>query len=169
MAKAGIVLTGQAGSGLVLLKDAKSGKWSAPAAVATAGGGVGPQGGWDVTDVVLFFKTETATEAFKGAYQLAAGVSGGVALGPFGRQGNAHVHLRLGSKKLAVAYALSWSKGFFLGAALDAKVVTALEARNASVYGPAHASLEEVLGGTVAPPAEAKPLYVALDKFLGAQ
>lgn len=166
VAKGGMVVTGQFGSGLVVLKDAKTGKWSAPAAVATAGGGVGPQGGWDVTDVVLFFKSESASEAFKGSYQLAAGVSGGVALGPFGRQGNWQYHLRVGSKKLALAYALSWSKGFFLGAAVDVKVIKALEGRNRSVYGDAGASLEAILGGKVAAPVDAKPLMAALDRFV---
>lgn len=166
IAKGGIVVTGQFGSGLVVLKDPKTGKWSAPAAIATVGGGVGPQGGWDVTDVVLFFKTDSAAEAWKGSYQLAAGVSAGAALGPFGRQGNFQYHLRLGSKQLALAYALSWSKGFFLGAALDVKLLKALEGRNEEVYGPA-ASLDDILGGKVAPPAEAKPLLAALDRFVG--
>lgn len=165
VAKGGVLVTGQLGSGLVVLKNPKTGGWSAPAAVVTAGGGVGPQGGWDVTDVVLFFKSETASEAFKGSYQLAAGVSGGAALGPFGRQGNWQYHLRLGSKKLALAYAWSWSKGFFLGAALDVKVLKALEGRNTSVYGP-DASLERILGGSVASPADAAPLYTALDRFI---
>jgi SH3 domain-containing YSC84-like protein 1 len=164
------VMTGAFGSGLVVLKDAKTGKWSAPAAVAAVGGGVGPQAGWDVTDVVLFFKSESgaAADAWKGNYQLAAGVSGGVAFGPFGRHASWEYHLRLGSKQLALAFALSYKKGFYLGSSVDVQLVKSLNGRNQAAYGPT-ASLEDILSGKVAAPADAKPLLAALERFVSQQ
>jgi len=56
---------------------------------------IGLQGGGDITDYVLFFKTPDAQEAMKGGCQLAVGVSGGIAAGPVGRSGVWQYHWRL--------------------------------------------------------------------------
>jgi len=61
----------------------------------------GLQGGGDLTDYVLFFKTPEAQEAMKGDYQLALGVSGGVAAGPFGRSFAGQYHFRPDAWKMA--------------------------------------------------------------------
>lgn len=62
---------------------------------------MGLQAGGEVTDYVLFFKTEEAQEAMKGATQLVVGGSGGVAVGPLGRSGAWQYHWSLGKTRMA--------------------------------------------------------------------
>ncbi|EKU21444.1 type ii alternative rna polymerase sigma sigma-70 family protein [Nannochloropsis gaditana CCMP526] len=59
------------------------------------------EAGGEVTDYVLFFKTEEAQEAMKGATQLVVGGSGGVAVGPLGRSGAWQYHWSLGKTRMA--------------------------------------------------------------------
>ncbi|TFJ82777.1 hypothetical protein NSK_005970 [Nannochloropsis salina CCMP1776] len=169
VARAGFFLTGQAGSGLVLLKDSE-GNWSAPACVGAVGGGVGLQAGGEVTDYVLFFKTEEAQEAMKGATQLVVGGSGGVAVGPLGRSGAWQYHWSLGKTRMACLYAFSLSKGWYAGGALMLQLLRGLRERNRGVYareGEEEVAVADILGGKREPPVEARELYACLQTMTG--
>ena len=64
-AKAGFIVTGSIGSGLVLART-DDGSWSAPCALACVAVGVGFQVGGEVTNYVLILTTRGAVRTFMG-------------------------------------------------------------------------------------------------------
>jgi lipid-binding SYLF domain-containing protein len=107
-AKAGFIVTGSIGTGLVIAR-CDDGSWSAPCALATVTVGVGFQVGAEATNYVLILTTRGAVRTFMGKYfahlalwgittskmidfnaipgrgQVSLGAEIGVAMGPVGR------------------------------------------------------------------------------------
>jgi lipid-binding SYLF domain-containing protein len=117
--KAGFVVAGSGGHGVVVAKD-KDGNWGDPVFVNFGGGSVGFQAGVEATDVVLVFRDRKSLDrllAGKGKVTLGADAS--VAAGPVGRQATAGTDARLEAE--IVSY--SRSRGLFAGVALDGSVI----------------------------------------------
>jgi lipid-binding SYLF domain-containing protein len=113
--KAGFVVGGRAGHGLVLTKSDK-GEWSDPTFVTIGGASVGFQAGVQSTDVVLVFKKrETLDKVLAGKGKLTLGADAAIAAGPIGREAAAATD----GKLEAEIYSYSRSRGLFAGVSLD--------------------------------------------------
>lgn len=167
--KAGLVVAGRGGHGLLMAKD-KDGNWNDPTFVNVGGGSVGFQVGVEATDVVLVFRTRKSMDRLledKG--KLTLGTDLAVAAGPVGRDLAAATDAKLQAE--IVSY--SRSRGLFAGVALDGTAIWADKGINADYRkNPAaedkklaalKAQLLEMSGGKVVvevkpvPPAPATP------------
>ena len=90
--KAGFVISGQAGSGLVIAR-LPDGSWSAPSCIATGGLGWGLQIGADVTDFVVVLNSEDAVKAFSIGGNVTIGGNISASAGPIGTGGSVQASL----------------------------------------------------------------------------
>jgi SH3 domain-containing YSC84-like protein 1 len=127
--KVGLVLGGQRGKGVVVMRE-KDGSWRAPMFITLTGGSVGWQAGAQSTDVVLVFKTEKSVEGLlKGKFTI--GADAAAAAGPVGRRAGASTDGEL----KAEIYSYSRTRGLFAGVSLDGSVLEVDERLNAEYYG----------------------------------
>jgi lipid-binding SYLF domain-containing protein len=127
--KAGLVVGGRHGKGLVSLKSA-DGTWSNPAFLSLTGGSVGFQAGVSSTDVILVFRTRRGVDSIvHGKFTLGADAS--AAAGPVGRSAQASTDAQL----KAEIYSYSRARGLFAGAALDGTALRIDNDANQAVYG----------------------------------
>lgn len=156
--KGGFLVTAKIGTGLVVAKLERG--WSAPSAIGTVGVGWGPQIGGELSDLVIVLTRKDALDAFSGTSQVAIGAELGVAVGPFGRTGDAS--LNIGDLAMAPCYAYSQSSGLFAGVSLEGAIISCRSDVNQRFYG-CDFSPTEILS-TVPPPRAAQPLYDAMEK-----
>lgn len=127
--KAGFVVGGRAGKGLISLKTA-DGTWSNPSYLKLTGASVGFQAGVQATDVVLVFASRRGVDSIvNGKFTLGADAS--VAAGPVGRTAQASTDGQL----KAEIYSYSRARGLFAGVALDGAVIAIDHRANQAVYG----------------------------------
>ena len=127
--KAGLVVGGRHGKGLIAVKSA-DGTWSNPAFVSLTGGSVGFQAGVSSTDVILVFRTRRGVDSIvHGKFTLGADAS--AAAGPVGRSAQASTDAQL----KAEIYSYSRARGLFAGAALDGTALRIDNDSNQAVYG----------------------------------
>ena len=113
--KAGFVLGGRFGRGVVLIRQA-DGTWGNPVFLTLAGGGIGWQAGVQSTDLVLVFKTSNGLDRIlRGQSKLTLGADVGVAAGPVGREAAAATDGQL----KAEIYSYSRSRGLFAGLSVE--------------------------------------------------
>jgi lipid-binding SYLF domain-containing protein len=127
--KAGLVLGGRRGHGVLAVRTADGG-WSNPGFVTLTGGSIGLQVGVQSADVVLVFRSERGLDSIvNGKFTLGADAS--VAAGPMGRNAAAATD---GQMKAEI---WSWSRarGLFAGVALDGAVLSMDDKANEAVYG----------------------------------
>ena len=127
--KAGLVLGGRRGHGVLSVRTADGG-WSNPGFVTLTGGSIGLQVGVQSADVVLVFRSERGLDSIvNGKFTL--GADAGVAAGPMGRNASASTD---GQMKAEI---WSWSRarGLFAGVALDGAVLSMDDKANEAVYG----------------------------------
>jgi lipid-binding SYLF domain-containing protein len=128
--KAGLVLGGRHGKGLISIRAA-DGTWSHPSYISLTGGSIGFQAGVQSTDVVLVFRTPRGVDSIvHGKFTL--GADAAVAAGPVGRTAQASTDGQL----KAEIYAYSRSRGLFAGVALDGAVLSIDHDANEAAYGP---------------------------------
>ncbi|MFC4818960.1 lipid-binding SYLF domain-containing protein [Dokdonella ginsengisoli] len=127
--KAGFVIGGRHGSGLITVKT-RDGTWSNPSFVSMTGGSIGFQAGVSSTDVILVFRTQRGVDSIvHGKFTLGADAS--AAAGPVGRTAQAATDAQL----KAEIYSYSRARGLFAGAALDGTAITIDNDANQAVYG----------------------------------
>lgn len=148
--KAGFVVSGEGGAGLVVAKLGK-GKWSGPSAIGTGGAGFGFQVGAAVSEFVIILNTDDAVKAFSRGGNVSIGGDITAAIGPVGRN--------LGADVLPVAavYTYSRSQGLFAGVSLQGSVIATRDDANKEYYGRA-VTPDEILSGKVRPPKSADKL-----------
>ncbi|MEW5912995.1 MAG: lipid-binding SYLF domain-containing protein [Thermodesulfobacteriota bacterium] len=158
--KAGFILGGQGGSGVVLARH-DDGSWSPPAFFNLAGASLGLQIGAQSTDLMLVIMTKKGLEGLlKNKVQLGADAS--VALGPTGRRVLAGT---TGSGLAPDVYAYSMSKGLFMGISLDgAGLEYDAETTNA-YYGFAESVRSILLEGKVKQQASSRQLIKQLRRY----
>jgi lipid-binding SYLF domain-containing protein len=155
--KAGFVVGGSYGKGLLTVRDAQ-GRWSAPIFLRLAAGSVGWQIGAQSTDVVLVFKTRRSIEGLtRGTFTL--GADAAVAAGPMGRRGEASTDIDLKAEILSY----SRSRGLFAGVSLEGSKLDIDHKANAAYYGR-NVRPGEIMDGTVVPPASASRLLQLVTK-----
>ncbi|WP_024869668.1 lipid-binding SYLF domain-containing protein [Pseudoxanthomonas suwonensis] len=128
--KAGLVLGGRRGHGLMSVKAA-DGTWSNPVFVTLTGGSIGFQAGVQSADVVLVFRNDRSLDnVVNGKFTL--GADAGVAAGPVGRNAAAATDGQL----KAEIWSWSRARGLFAGVSLDGAVLQIDRDAQARIYGP---------------------------------
>ena len=156
MTKAGFVVSGRGGTGVVLARTPTG--WSGPSAIGTGGIGVGFQAGVQVTEHVMILNTPEAIKAFTQGTNFTLGANLSVAVGPVGRSAEAGVSPR------AAIYTYSRSQGIFAGVSLEGTAVATRYEANEQYYGkPVYPA--DILEGKIPPPPDAQKLLDALAKY----
>ena len=118
MLKAGFILGGRYGRGVLLVRD-EAGGWSNPIFLTMTGGSVGWQAGAQSTDLVLIFRTARSVDRFlKGKGKITLGADAAVAAGPVGREAAAATDVLL----KAEIFTYSRSRGLFAGVSVAGDV-----------------------------------------------
>jgi lipid-binding SYLF domain-containing protein len=139
--KAGLIVGGRFGRGVVLVRCSEGG-WYNPIFITLAGGGVGWQAGIQSTDLVLVFKTRSSLDRIlRGKGKLTLGADAGVAAGPVGRQAEASTDTQL----KAEIYSYSRSRGLFAGVSLEGAALLVDRDTNEAFYGVRGGKPEDVL------------------------
>ncbi|WP_022974392.1 lipid-binding SYLF domain-containing protein [Xanthomonas maliensis] len=127
--KAGLVIGGRRGHGLMSVKNA-DGSWSQPVFVKLTGGSIGFQAGVQSSDVVLVFRNDRSLDNIvNGKFTL--GADAGVAAGPVGRNAAAATDGQL----KAEIWSWSRARGLFAGVALDGAVLQIDDEADLNAYG----------------------------------
>lgn len=159
--KAGFLITGKVGTGLVVAK-LPDGSWSAPSAIGTFGLGGGFEIGGELVEIMIILGSEGAVKVFhKPQVNLGAGLD--IAVGPYGRSAQAAAAVSTGG--LNANYSYSQSKGLYAGISLQGAIIAARSDLNRKFYAR-DLSPQEILSGYVAPPKAAEPLYEAIDRAM---
>lgn len=147
MLKGGFVIGGENGRGVATCRT--SGGWSAPAFFAITGGSWGLQIGLEGVDLVMIIQNEHGMQQLLSSkFQLGADAS--AAAGPVGRHASANTDWKMDAEILTYSRA----KGAFAGLTLTGASIRRDDDSMKAIYGP-DATSHSVLGGSVAPPAEA--------------
>ncbi|EXJ53839.1 hypothetical protein A1O7_09175 [Cladophialophora yegresii CBS 114405] len=157
--KAGFLGSGRLGSGVVVARLA-DGSWSAPSAVATAGGGFGGQIGFELTDFVFILNDYNAVRSFSQAASVTLGGNVSIAAGPVGR--NAEAAGAASLKGVAGVFSYSKTKGLFAGVSLEGSVLIERRDANEKLYN-GRVTARQLLEGAVRPPPAADPLMRVLN------
>lgn len=126
VAKAGFILGGSGGRGVVVARDAKSGKWVGPAFYTLATASIGFQAGISVSEVVTLVMTEKGLNTLL-SDSVKLGGDAAVAAGPIGA--GAHSNLT------ADFVSFSRAKGVYGGVNFDGTVITTADEWNQAYYG----------------------------------
>jgi SH3 domain-containing YSC84-like protein 1 len=155
--KAGFLVTGQIGTGLVVAK-LPDGSWSAPSAIGLFGLSGGFEIGGELIELMVILGSEGAVKVFhKPQANIGAGLD--LAVGPYGR--SAEAAAAVSASGLNANYSYSHSKGLFAGISLQGKIIAARGDLNRKFYGR-DLQPSEILSGHVAAPNAARPLYEAI-------
>ncbi|GMI41485.1 hypothetical protein TrCOL_g11322 [Triparma columacea] len=167
VAKAGLWLGGEVGTGLVVAR-LEDGSWSAPSAVGLVGFSFGALIGAQISDHVFLLMSNKAVEMLgtnTGSVNLGADI--GVAVGPVGRNVEFDVGVTAPSgvsePAAAPIYTYSLTKGLYAGASFDGKVIATRHDVNEKFYGM-QVEPKDLLTGRVPPPPAAGPLYESLKR-----
>lgn len=158
--KAGFIVGGQGGTGLVLSRT-KNGSWTGPAFYTLAGASVGLQIGASSTDFMLMIMTDNGLKGIlKGHAKLGGDAS--VAAGPVGRSVSGGSTF---AGKGSDIYSYSMSAGAFAGVSLDGSGLEFDQKRTDAYYGRPF-SAKQILVQNQAPiPASAGKLIKTLDQY----
>jgi len=126
--KAGFILGGSGGSGVLVVRDAKTGDWSQPAFYTIGSASVGFQIGGEAAEIIVMAMSQKAIDSlYTTSVKLGGDTS--AAAGPYGA----------GAKADAITDFVSYakSKGLYAGLNLEGYVVDVRESLNKAYYGKA--------------------------------
>jgi len=157
--KAGFVIGGRFGSGVVLVRT-ENGGWSDPAFIDLKGGSIGWQAGVQSADVILVFKTPRSVENItRGKFTLGADI--GIAAGPLGRQAEASTDTQLKAEILSY----SRSRGLYAGLSFAGTSIQDDPKANDLFYGGPVKAAEIFEGKAPKQPEIAQRLKTDLERF----
>jgi len=157
--KAGFVVGGQWGRGIISVRDATTRKWSSPAFLTMTGGSVGAQIGGTEIDVVLVIMNRSGVEHLL-ANEVKLGGEISAAAGPIGRAAEASTDLQLRAEILSY----SRSRGLFAGATVNGSAIKEDLDANRRFYGRALSSEDIVFERAGNSPPSVGTLKAALDR-----
>ena len=105
-----------------------------------------------------------AVQAFCGVGHIVLGGGASLAVGPFGRNAEAALHLGLGGG--ALCYTFSISRGAFAGVSIEGTALSSRDEVNMDFYGRPVTAKQLLLGDKMTQPVAAQKLYTALDHLL---
>ena len=147
MLKAGFILGGSGGSGVLVARNEKTGDWSEPAFYTLGSVTLGLQIGGESAEVIMMVRTQKALDAlYTTGFKLGGDTS--VAVGPMGA----------GAKSVVTADIVSFakSKGLFAGLNLEGAVVKVSVDSNRAYYGKEVSPLDIIVRNEVRNPGAAK-------------
>jgi lipid-binding SYLF domain-containing protein len=121
------IFGGAGGSGVLIVRDEKTGKWGDPVFYNIGSASFGLQIGADVSEIVLLVRTKKGLEEFY-TNDFKLGANAGMAVGPVGAGMSAQ-----GIAADIISYARQ--KGAFVGMALDGAFVSVSNDSNQAYYG----------------------------------
>jgi len=155
--KAGFVIGGSGGSGVLIVKNHKTGQWSQPAFYTLGSGSFGLQIGAEAAEVIMMVRTQKAVDAlFTSSFKLGGDTS--IAVGPVGA----------GAKSNIVADIVSFSrtKGAYAGLSFDGSVIKTKDKWNEAYYGKAVSPVDIIVKRSVSNPGS-KNLRTSVAKAAG--
>lgn len=121
------IFGGAGGSGVLLVRDEETKKWSEPAFYNIGSASFGLQIGGDVSEMIIVVATQKGLEQFyRNEFNL--GLDAGMAVGPVGEGGGVK-----GITADLLGYAKK--KGAFVGMSVDGSIITVSDDSNAAYYG----------------------------------
>ncbi len=134
--KGGFFLGGSGGTGVLVVRDKKSGEWSQPAFYTAGSVTIGLQIGGEAAEVVVLIMERSALDSlFTSSVKLGGDAS--VAVGPVG--GGAKEELP------ATFISFSKSKGLYAGLNLESSVIAVRDSLNKAYYGRSITPLEIIV------------------------
>jgi SH3 domain-containing YSC84-like protein 1 len=159
MKKAGFIVAGRYGVGVISCRG-KAGKgWTAPSTVRIEGGSFGLQAGGSATDVVLLVMNERGKEKLLQS-KFTLGADAAVAGGPVGRSAQAQTDAMMHAEILSYSRA----RGVFAGISLEGATLRPDHEADRKIYGREFTP-QQILNGEIPPPAAVKPLVTTLSKY----
>ena len=147
MLKAGFWIGGSGGSGVLIVKDAKTGQWSQPAFYTLGSVSFGLQFGGEAAEVIMMVRTQKAVDKLlTSSFKLGGDTS--IAVGPVGAGAKSNV--------VADIFSFSRSKGAFAGIALDGAVISTRDKWNNAYYGKAVTPVDILVKRSASNPNSAK-------------
>lgn len=149
--KGGFFIGGSGGTGVLVVRDEKTGDWSQPAFYTIGSVSLGLQIGGEAAEVIMMVRTRNAVDSlFTSSIKAGGDVS--IALGPVGG----------GAKGAITADIISFakSKGLYAGLDLDGSVIEVRDALNRGYYGKRVTPLEIVVEKKASNPGAAELLAV---------
>lgn len=160
MVRAAFIVGGSGGSGVLMARDEKAGKWNGPAFYTLGGASFGFQAGADAAEVVILAMTERGvTKLLSPQVKLGADVS--VAAGPVGGGASAAT-----AGLSADLISFSMAKGLYGGFSVDGSVAGVRAALNEAYYGKPVTPADILIKGAVKNP-HANGLMGAVAKLGG--
>ncbi len=158
--KAGFVIGGQYGKGLISCRRDDGGSWGAPAFFTIGGGSFGLQIGGQAVDLVLVIVNEGGVEGLlKDKFEIGAGAA--ASAGPVGRNASVSTDALLRAQILSY----SRSRGLFAGLELKGAVIAPDQQANEDVYGKQVSTSEVLLEGKARTPKGIQIFPQMLQKF----
>jgi lipid-binding SYLF domain-containing protein len=157
--RAGFIVGGQFGKGILTCRDESRTGWSAPSTIRVEGGNVGLQIGAGETDVVLVVMNDGGMRKLLND-KFTVGADATVMAGPVGRSATAETDAMLHAEILSYSRA----RGVFAGIALNGATLRPDNDDNREIYGRS-VTPDEILHGKVTAPADARPLYDVLQRY----
>jgi len=144
--RAGFILGGSGGSGVLVARDEKTGDWSQPAFYTLGSVTFGLQIGGESAEVIMLIRTQKALDAlFTTEFKLGGAAS--VAAGPVGTGATSAV--------TADIVSFSKSKGLFAGLNLEGSVVKVSDDSNKAYYSMPASPTDIIVKKTVSNPGSA--------------
>jgi lipid-binding SYLF domain-containing protein len=157
--RAGFIIGGKYGKGVLTCRSQGANGWSAPSTIRIEGGSIGLQIGAGETDVVFIVMNQSGVDnLMKDKFTIGADAS--AMAGPVGRSAEARTDAMMRAEILAY----SRSRGVFAGISLEGATLRPDNDDNQKIYGRA-VTQKQLLQGDVTPPASATPLYSELNRY----
>jgi lipid-binding SYLF domain-containing protein len=156
--KAGFVVGGQFGRGLISVRDPETKAWSSPGFLTITGGSLGFQIGAQAVDLVLVVQNRRGLDQLL-RNQFKIGADASVAAGPVGRDVSASTDIQMRAQILSY----SRTRGVFAGVSLEGSTIDQDRDANERFYGTAYRTTQIVIehqGGAPDPTAEWKARLV---------
>lgn len=157
---AGLGIGGKYGQGIIMVKQDKTNRWSAPAVFTIAGGSIGLQIGGQATDFILLIMNRRSVDGIlQGKFKL--GADAAVSAGPVGRNAEASADIQM--KGGILSY--SRSRGLFAGVKLAGDVMAQHWDANKELYGKGLSAKEILIDNKGSMPKSASKLLEILNKY----
>jgi lipid-binding SYLF domain-containing protein len=155
--KGAFIVGASGGSGVFMVRDARTGKWSQPAFYTIGSGSFGLQIGGQASEVVLLAMTDRGVNAMLSS-SVKLGADVGIAVGPVGMGASAAT-----ANVSADILSFARSKGLFAGISLDGAVVKVRNGWNHAYYSAQVTPTDILVKRTVANH-QSGPLISAISK-----
>lgn len=142
--QAGFMFSGSVGTG-IFMKRNLDGSWSNPVACGVTGVGFGILIGANVKEVMVFMPDDASVQTFfSGGFNV--GTQSNVTLG-VGREFDGAAGAS--GSGLSTTISIAYSKGAFVGAAMEGAIIAPRRRANEAFYGPGNGTPSAIIDGTI--------------------